>query len=299
MKTLKKILIFFKLYKFALASHKLITSLIIRFHLLNPHRLVTRDHVVFQLDLGKTIDMHIFRDSWEPWIIDALKKLLKQGDIVVEAGANIGAHSLIIGKIVGQSGRLYCFEPTNYAFEKLQINIDLNNLKAVIRPEQIVLTNLQYEMPITSMVSDFKLGAKDNEFGEDITGCQVISIDNYVEENQIQTLRLMKIDVDGYDYKVLAGAKKTIIRSRPIILIELANFTLKRQGDSVKDIYTFLADLSYVGFYLSTPTNNNYMYGLKINSPEEILRISGDSSHVDSIFLPAEKANELHSLVFN
>ena len=115
----KKTLKFFKLYKFALVCHKLLTSLIIRFHLLNPHRLVTREHVVFKLDIRKTIDMHVFRESWEPWIIDALKKLLKQGDIVVEAGANIGAHSLIIGKIVGPSGKLYCFEPTNYAFQKL------------------------------------------------------------------------------------------------------------------------------------------------------------------------------------
>jgi FkbM family methyltransferase len=242
--------------------------------------------------------MHIFRDSWEPWTINALRKLVKQGDIVVEAGANIGAHSLLIGKRIGHGGKLYCFEPTNYAFDKLVININLNNLNGIIRPEKIALSNLGCEMPITCMVSDFKLGASNDEVGEDITDCQVTSLDDYFFKNEIRSLSLMKIDVDGYDYKVLTGSKKTVFRYKPIILIELANFTLSRQGDSVKNIYDLLTDLNYTGFYLSTPTNNNYMAGLKIENCEEILRISGKSSHVDSIFFPAEKVDEFYNLVF-
>ena len=115
---------------------------------------------------------------------------------------------------------------------------------------------------------------------------------------KIESLRLMKIDVDGYDFKVLSGSQKTIQKLRPIILIELANFTLHRQGDSVEDIYNFLTDLNYTGFFLSTPTNNNYMWGHTIKSAGEILRISGVNSHVDSIFFPAEKLGDPDNSIF-
>jgi FkbM family methyltransferase len=297
-KTLKKILIFLKLYNLTLSIHQLITAFILHFHLLKPHRLVVRDDVLFDLDLTKTIDMHIFRDSWEPWIVAALKKLLKQGDVVLEAGANIGAHSLLIGKLIAPDGKLYSFEPTNYAFVRLKNHIKLNNLESVIKSEKFVLSNSPCDMPIKSMVSDFKLFAQDEEIGEDISDCQITSIDDYFLKNKIESLKLMKIDVDGYDFKVLSGSKATIQKFRPIVLIELANFTLHRQGDSVNDIYNLLAGLNYTGFFLSTPTNNNYMWGCKIESAEEILRISGMNSHVDSIFFPIEKLDDLESLIF-
>lgn len=178
----------------------------LNFYLLKRFRKVSRDGVLYHLDLQKLIDMHIYLDSWEPWNIEVLKRILSSGDIVIEAGANIGAHSLIMGNLIGPNGRLYAFEPTNYAFEKLDYHIKLNSLGSVITPERTVLSNHSGELPITSMVSEFVLFSTGDGVGEDISSSQVTSIDNYVLLNNICSLKLIKIDVDGYDFKVLSGA---------------------------------------------------------------------------------------------
>lgn len=269
----------------------------LNFYLLKRFRKVHRDGVLYHLDLQKLIDMHIYLDSWEPWNIEVLKRILSSGDIVIEAGANIGAHSLIMGNLIGPNGRLYAFEPTNYAFEKLDYLIKLNSLGSVITPERTVLSNHSGELPITSMVSEFMLFSTSDGVGEDISSSQVTSIDNYVLLNNICSLKLIKIDVDGYDFKVLSGALNSIANFRPIIMIELADFTLKRQGDSINDIINFLHSQNYVGYYLSSPFGKN-IWANKINNSEEVLIHSGATSHVDSLFLPVENQGFFYHCIF-
>ena len=56
---------------------------------------------------------------------------------------------------------------------------------------------------------------------------------------------MLKIDVDGYDFKVLQGASKTIAQHRPTIFCELCEYTLNEQGDSIDDIFALLGELQY------------------------------------------------------
>ena len=85
-----------------------------------------RDGITYSLDLRESVDRGIFLLGWEPLTISWLNKNLKTGDVIIEVGANIGAHSLIMSSIIGPDGSLYCFEPTNFAFDKLTTNFALN-----------------------------------------------------------------------------------------------------------------------------------------------------------------------------
>ena len=90
------------------------------------YQTVMRDGITYSLDLRESVDRGIFLLGWEPLTISWLNKNLKIGDVVIEVGANIGAHSLIMSSIIGPDGSLYCFEPTNFAFDKLTTNFALN-----------------------------------------------------------------------------------------------------------------------------------------------------------------------------
>ena len=69
------------------------------------------------------IDAEIFLGGWEKSTIIFLKQNLKYGDSIIEVGANIGAHSLLISKLIGEKGRLIAIEPTEYALGKLKRNL--------------------------------------------------------------------------------------------------------------------------------------------------------------------------------
>ena len=68
--------------------------------------LVKRKGIIYEVDISESVDRAIFLRGWEPQTIKLLHKLIKLGDSVIEVGANVGAHSLIISKIIGKNGNL-------------------------------------------------------------------------------------------------------------------------------------------------------------------------------------------------
>lgn len=277
---IKKVLVFLGLFDLLKIAIRWARAIVVFLVQIKRHRNVTRDGLNYKLDLSRVVDLGIYLGGWEPMTIKFLKRVLKPGDVVVEAGANIGAHSLLIGKLVAPYGHCYAFEPTSYAYNKLLANIACNHsCNLLVTPEKHCLTNHQMEMPITQIKSSWSTDEKLPN-SENISGsASAVSIDTYVLAKKIQRFDLLKIDVDGYDYKVLCGAAEAIRMYRPKIFIELAEFTLKEQNDSVQDILSFMHNLDYTGFYVD---------GKKILDYNEVLSISGPTSHIDAIFLPRE-----------
>jgi hypothetical protein len=82
----------------------------------------------WMLDLDEGIDFSIFLlGSFEPDAVRCFEKRIKPGDVVLDIGANIGAHTLRLARLVGSSGRVLAFEPTIYAYAKLRSNLELKS----------------------------------------------------------------------------------------------------------------------------------------------------------------------------
>ncbi|MSO73187.1 MAG: FkbM family methyltransferase, partial [Rhodospirillaceae bacterium] len=78
----------------------------------------------WRLDLGEGIDFSIYLlGSFEPITLGACRRLINPGDTVLDIGANIGALTLPMARMTGEAGKVYAFEPTAYAFEKLRANL--------------------------------------------------------------------------------------------------------------------------------------------------------------------------------
>src|SRR5215203_3293686 len=90
-------------------------------------QIVVRDCITYDLDLTQGIDFAIYLGGmFERNTAIALGKLTKPASLVLDIGANIGAHTLRLAKLVGPEGRVMAFEPTDFAFRKLRRNLELN-----------------------------------------------------------------------------------------------------------------------------------------------------------------------------
>ena len=93
--------------------------------------------------------------------------------------------------------------------------------------------------------SDFEADQMDEEFfGE------IIVLDDFFEN--LDNLNLLKIDVDGFDYKVLQGCRNLILDHKPIIFIELGEKDLNKNGDSVVDIVNFFVLRIFKNYYITS-----------------------------------------------
>ena len=88
---------------------------------------VKRRGINWALDLKEGIDLGIYLfGGFELDTISCYKQFIRPGDVVLDVGANIGAHTLVFADLVGGNGKVYAFEPTSYAVNKLTVNAKLN-----------------------------------------------------------------------------------------------------------------------------------------------------------------------------
>lgn len=268
---LKKIITKLRLQKFAYYIFSLYAS-IFRFHK------VIRDGICYQLDLRESVDRGIYLLGWEPLTIKWMIENLKAGDVVIEVGANVGAHSLIISKIIGPNGSLEAFEPTDYAFKKLQTNFSLNlALSQNTNLHQLYVSNVENLKSKHKIRSSWIVNKSDeiaNKMDEEYIG-EIVTLDQFFID--LDRLDFLKIDVDGFDFKVLEGAKGIIQRLRPTVFIELSEIDLNRNDNSVRDIINYFEGINYHG---------SLENGLKITTAEALIEFLKGSTHTNGIFKP-------------
>jgi FkbM family methyltransferase len=157
--------------------------------------------------------------NWENNIIEIFNKYVKQGDVVVDAGAYIGTHTIHLSRLVGEDGTVITIEPINLIVECLSKTIQARNLNNV----ELVPMALSDEDNLVKTYTTRYDGKSSNILNrrknlDKLVDVETITIDTLCKD--FNELKLMKIDVEGSEWEALAGAKKTIRKMRPIIILE-------------------------------------------------------------------------------
>ena len=147
----------------------------------------------------------------------AFDQLLRANDVVVEAGANIGAHTVHIAKLVGARELVLAFELQRVIHELLCANVALNELFHV-RPYRAALGRDvgNIKVPIVDYAGEINFGGislSQSSAGEDVP---LLALDSIA----LPSLRMLKVDVEGMEAEVLSGARQTITKLRPILYVE-------------------------------------------------------------------------------
>jgi FkbM family methyltransferase len=222
--------------------------------------IVRRGGALWSLDLKEGIDLSIYLlGGFEPRTLRRYKELIADGFVVLDIGANVGAHTLPLAQLVGPSGRVIAFEPTEYAFDKLLKNVSLNpGLSGRISANQTLLGRSTNDELPGAIYSSWPLENASDLHSDhqgrlkSTSGADVQTVDRYVERCGLDRLDFIKLDVDGHEYEVLQGARATLERFRPGIVLELAPYVYSEKPAEFDGLLELLWDRGYLLTDLST-----------------------------------------------
>ena len=177
--------------------------------------------------------------------------------IVFDIGANIGSHTLPLARLVGPRGKVFAFEPTDFALKKLRTNLALNNHleKSIVLIKAFVGANTDAR-PVDSVYASWNLDDKEADpvhgaIAFSIKETPIVTVDEFVVTNSIQRVDIFKIDVDGFEVDVVKGAKETIRKFKPYIIIELCPFIFEKYGFNIDELIQFFIANNYILYDLS------------------------------------------------
>jgi len=214
-----------------------------------------RRGVKWELDLDEGIDLAIYLfGAYELRSLRAYSPLIRPGDTVFDIGANVGAHTLHFARLAGPPGRVIAFEPTEFAAAKLQRNLALNpDLAPRVSLQRCFLCADHSEPPPVSVPASWPVGRWHDDLhwghlgrSKSLAGATVLTADAFCAAAGITRVDFVKLDVDGHEYPVLQGFRRTLERCRPPILIEIAPFIYEgAKAAEFDEMVRFLARLRY------------------------------------------------------
>jgi FkbM family methyltransferase len=226
---------------------------IVRNHYSYPHnsiRHVERAGIRYDLDLHDMVQWYIYYGFLT---LESLIDLAPKGGVILDVGANIGYATLRLAQKIGSQGHVHAFEPVPNTYRHLLRHLTLNPaLASFISAHNIGLSAQRQELTFLELnVGNNGMNRVASELAEEVELIRnkvvipSFPLDEWIKYNSINCLDLIKIDVEGYEYQVLMGAKNTIERFRPALFIELDDRNLARYGDDYRNLLRFLLDLDY------------------------------------------------------
>ena len=232
---------------------------------------ISRNGIKYRIDLEEGVDLGIFLGVKNEKKLFNIKKYISQRQKfnIVDIGSNIGSVTLPLANTFKKS-KVYSIEPTVYAFEKLKVNINLNpNLKKRIKTFNYFISEKKNKIKFVHSSWKLNNNNKKHQIHRGIlkkTFNKSISLDDLLKKNKIP-IKLIKIDVDGYELDVLKSAEKTLKKIKPIIYFELAPYLYKEIGYKFDDLLNYLKKMNY-RFYSEDlkPVSNIKSISLKLTN---------------------------------
>lgn len=208
----------------------------------------------------RALDLTFFINSADsglaPWLImgrefepverKALESVLKPGMLFVDVGANIGYFSLIAARLVGETGRVWAFEPEEENFSLLRRNIAANGCKNITPTQKAVAQKSGTQMLYKDSDNLCAHSLLPKEGWEPVV-VGTVSLDEFFKNTP--HISVIKIDVEGAEMSVLAGMKDILEKNPQLMLIiEFYPNALRRAGT---DPLEMLRTLYESGFRLT------------------------------------------------
>jgi FkbM family methyltransferase len=218
-----------------------------------------RTGYLIELDLSWWSDrLTYFLGRWPDLPVQmVLDTLVNPGDRVVDVGANRGSFALCASRRVGENGRVICFEPNPGCVTALMKAIEANSITNI----EVFNVGLSDASGILTLTIP-KINSGEASFGSS----QYSKGDTYSIDVEVMrgdsilsavAPSLIKIDVEGFEPRVLSGLATTIAKSRPLIITEMVSAHLARCRSSAGELVQLMTSQNYAGFEIRLSADHN------------------------------------------
>ena len=223
---------------------------------------VQRQGFSYELHIDEWIQANVyFLGSYESEELNTVRNLLKESDVFVDLGANIGLFSTVASRAVGPNGHVYSFEPFPLNAKRLKRHKEVNDcsnmtiIESAVADKSGTLT-LVYDdsNQNTGMPSAYK------EEGNRIE-VPLVALDEIAREQVWRRVDFIKMDIEGGEYLALKGMQKTLTNWAPTILLELHPEAVARTPYTSDQITTLLTEIGYQGRRIGS--GYNYLFQVK------------------------------------
>jgi FkbM family methyltransferase len=211
------------------------------------------DGARFEVELSDRIAREMWGGCYEPHVRRCLEALLRPGDTFLDVGAHIGYLTVVGACRVGESGKVFAFEADPGLYRKLARNIDqFPWVRALHAAVWETSGNLLFERSSFADESGWGTLAAVRDLGRgEHVAVEAISLDDWRARSPVEAIQAIKIDAEGSELAILRGARQTLERFRPILILEMNDILLRKAGASSTDLADFLIRRNYQLFSLS------------------------------------------------
>ena len=170
--------------------------------------------------------------------------------VVFDIGANEGGYTWSLRQLLPLA-EIHCFEPLPAMYDRLRARLATDLTDPIytwpwgVSDREYVETGVAVHEAWTIDKPARAVKGRNATWGGPIFDMQLVTVDGFCTQHEIDRVDFLKIDTDGYELRVLRGAKATILRDRPPILIELG-YMVEDLGDSLAQfLLTIYDELGY------------------------------------------------------
>ncbi len=228
-------------------------------------RLMSLQSVPIQIADWSPVFMNLQTDDGQIWLAgspwesspreiaeqNVMKRIVKEGDFVFDIGANVGLHTVLLSKLVRQTGKVFVFEPNVLLVSALEKTVShAGNAKlfdfALSDENGTAVLYVPQEHSLGSL-TDWTKGRIPDKAREMI--CKLKRLDDFMNERGLPLPDFIKCDVEGAELKVFQGGRETLNREdAPIILFEANVHNARGFGLPITAAHDYLSELPFPCF---------------------------------------------------
>lgn len=237
----------------------------------------------------------LFEGMYQQDVLVTLQALIRQGDIVYDVGGHHGLMAIMSAKATGPSGTVITFEPNPNARVHLEKHLRLNNVDNVVI-EDLALSDSEGVATFyvqsgdvtwnSTLVREFAA----NNRATSAISTATVTLDSYVSRRSLVP-RIVKIDTEGSEFLVLQGARETLKKYRPILIVEFNPLSAQAAGTTVESYVRFLSDQDYSMIVLRKNALGYYRWTNQ--EPFDQHKHARTDNQVNVICIPLERRAEM------
>ena len=218
----------------------------------------------------KTFQAYIISGGPEKLTTEMFKNVVKEGDVVLDLGANIGYYSLLAARLVGEKGKVYAFEPEPVNYSLLLKNIELNGYDNIVAVQKAV-SNVAGKVRLFLDKKDtgaHTIYQPDDE--REFTEVESVILDDFFKAKE-HPINVIKMDVEGAEMAAFSGMDRIIRESENLkMFVEFYFPGMKRAGNAPREFARRLLEDYHFSILAIGEYTKDRKY-LKINKVDELM----------------------------